>query len=411
MRRMRRRQKDRSELSLITRSLRLLSRQPVPRMTSEAVLRERLRAYLTREGRFGLDESAEHDIGRVIDSHVGEMRAELLRFQAADEAGLSDIEVKLDGLAARCQADEARLAREVADLRYQRRSAERVVEDPDTPAPAGRYAGEESGYRYGNVGELAGRGVRKRITLWVVLALALIADVAAFRQVVERVLNDQLVLPMVVALTALTAYLAHRTGDLFKTARETSRTVRRAIGAWTLLAVWGAVGAGMFVFRLLAPPPPSGVTDSWINAAPATATGEAWTGSGAGGDLSLLSALLLLLLYVLTGAIAISAGYQRPRPEIEQYRRSGHALRRKEKELAHVRQLATEASTLRMELAAFRERRRTIYAHEMKRCEEVANGLKAEVATMIRRMRRIGWQPWYRRLFGYPELPCDDARS
>lgn len=382
--------------------LKRLSRQPVPRMSGEAQLREQMHRHILREGRFGLDDALEQAIGKVIDSHVIDMRAEILRQQTAEDTELGELEAKLDGLVVKYRTDEQHQTGTVADLHFQRRSAERVVEDPDTPAPAGRDGVEESGYRHGNVGELVGRGVRTRIILWIVLCLAMTADIVAFRQVVERVLNEsRFVFPLVVALTATTTYIAHRAGDLFKTAKETNRSIRRAVGGWTLSAVWAAMGIGAFVFRLLAPAPVSAdaVTD-FVSSG--TAAASSADGSQA------LSAMLLLFLYVLTGAIAVSAGYQRPRVEIEQYRRANRKLRKAEPRLALNRRDIAEADKLRQQLTDLRGDRKKQYAVEVDRCEAAAQRLKAEASMVIRRLLRSGELPWFRRLIGNRAAAADE---
>lgn len=359
-----------------------------------------MRRYIPREGRFGFDRAVEDAIGQVIDSHVVEMRVEILRQQKAEDAELGELAARLDGLAAMYREDEQHQSTTVKELRYQRGSARRRVEDRDTSMPAGPDGVEERGYQHGNVGELAGRGVRTRIILWIVLCLAMSADLIAFRQVVERVVNDSLVLPLVVAITATTTYIAHRTGELLKTAKDISRDLRRAVGAWALAAIWTVMGIGIFLVRLLAPPPASAnaMTD-FVNSG---ATPPGSDGSPA------LSAMLLLFLYVLTGAVAVSAGYQRPRAEIEQYRRANRALRRAEPRYAASRRAAAEAEALRTHLADLRADRKDLYAFEENRCEEAARRLKAEASLIIRRLRRSADLPWFRRRFGGRGSFADD---
>jgi hypothetical protein len=330
------------------------------------------------------------------------MRAEIMRYQTAEDAAIGEVEAQLTGLAVKYREEERHRSEMIDSVRYQNRSALRWLEDRDTTMPAGSDGVEETGYQHGNVGVVAGRSVRTRIVLLVVLALAMVADLITFRQVIERVVNDSMVLPMVAALTATTTYIAHKAGELFKAAKETNRTIRRAVGGWSLSAVWTAMGIGAFVFRLLAPPPISAdAVDIFVNAG--TPAGSATDGSPA------LSALLLLFLYVLTGAIAISAGYQRPREEIGQYRKTRRVLRRSEPRLAATRRYAAEADALGKQLTDLRVGRWGLYAVEIERCEAAARRLKAEARMVIRRLLRSGELPWYRRMLGDRATLSDDV--
>jgi hypothetical protein len=350
--------------------LKRLRRRSIPEWSGDAKLSERIRRRVPRQRQAGVDDTAQRAIREVIDSHSAEMRAALLRRQRVEDAEFGDLEARLDGVIARCREDEAHHSAVVDDLRYQRRSAQRRIEDRDTPMPAGPYGVETDGFQHGNVGDLIGRGVRTRVILWIVLLLVMTADIIVFRQVVARVLDEseRQAFPLVVALTAATTYVAHHVGELFKATLDARRQIRSAVGAWILAAVWTAMGIGVFVFRLLAGAPQSG------NHREEFAAGEAISN-----DSPLLSALLLMFLYALTGAVAASAGYQRPRVEIEQYRRANRALRRAEPRLATYRQDSAEAATRRTQLEDLRNQRERQYKEETARCEELARQLKAEV--------------------------------
>ncbi|WP_344087956.1 hypothetical protein [Luedemannella helvata] len=361
-------------------------------MNTETELRAQMRQHITQEGRYGVPMVLVQAVDEVIDSHVIDMRAELLRHQKSEDAQIGELEARLNGLAVKYREDEEQQQDVVAHLRYQRRSARRRVEDRDTPMPAGPDGVEENGYQHGNVGELVGRGMVTRIVLLVVLLLAMLADLITFRQVVERVANDRFVFPLVLALTVTTTYVAHWAGEMFQTARETRRGIRRAVGGWTLSAVWAAMGVGAFVFRLLAPPPVSGdALGDFVKGDAATTTSTS-DGSPA------LSAMLLLFLYVLTGAIAITAGFHRPRREIAQYRRANRRLRWARPRLAAIRRDLAEAAALHVQLAELRVSRAQLYAVELERCESAARRLKAEAAMRVERLTRASELPWYRRM-------------
>lgn len=396
---MRRKRQRRPQLKRVAATLKKLSGRQVPQMSGEEQLRRQMHRHVRRAGRYGIDGVAVRAVGEVIESHVIEMRAEVLRQQAAEDAELGELDARLSGLAVKYREDELRQRGVVSDLHYQRRSAIRRVEDRDTPMPAGADGVEQpDGYQHGNVGALAGRGVRTRIILWIVLILAMTADLIALRQVIERVVNESFVSPMAVALTGTTTYLAHLAGELFKRAKRTDRSIRRAVGAWTLAGFWAAMGVGAFVFRLLAPPPISGdVVADFVNSGAAT--------TGPAGDSPALSAMLLLFLYVLTGAVAVSAGYQRPRPEIEQYRRVNRALRKAEPRLAAIRRGVAEADALGKQLTDLRVGRWKLYAVEAERCRAASRRVQAEASMAIRRELRSGEVPWFRRILGRRMVP------
>lgn len=371
----------RKELARIEAAVRRFSRRPPPRLEGETRLRAQVRQRLRREARCGLDSEVEWAVGRVIDSHVVELRTELLRAQQAEDAEFAELESRLDGLVVKYDAEEQHQAASVKLLRYKRQAALRQVENRDTPMPAGPDGIEAGGHQIGNVGELAGHGLRTRIILLSVLFLAMVADLVVFEEVVERVLNESRgVLPLVAGIVVTTTYVAHKAGELFKTARQVAGSIRRAVGGWTLLAVWTGMGVSVFVFRLLAPRPVSNGEAGFMKEGIPGGDGPAYE----------LVAVLLLLLYVVTGTIAVTAGYQRPRDEIGQYWRTNRALRRAEPRLAARQRIATEAAALRERLAKQGVERQGQYAFEIDRCEAAARRLKAEAAMEIQRLRRAG---------------------
>jgi hypothetical protein len=389
------------ELKRIATRLKRLSRQRVPPMRGEEQLRNRVHRDLTREGRSGIDGTLVRAIDEVIDSHVIEMQAEIFRRHKAEEMELGELQARLDGLAVQYREDEHRQKDVIEQLTYQRRAALRRVEDRDTPMPAGSDGVEEDGYQHGNVGDLAGRGLRTRLVLYLVLFLAMVADLITFRQVVERVVNDSAVFPLVLALTVTTTYVAHRAGEAFKTAKEARRNVRRAVSAWTLSATWLAMGIGAFLFRLLAPAPAgANAVENYVSSGAAT--------PGAADGSPVLSAVLLLLLYLLTGAIATTAGFQRPRPEVEQYKRADRKLRTVGPRLAALRRDVAEAEALRRQLTDLRVGRKEQYAVEVGRCKAAAQRVKAEASMLARSLLRSGDRSWLRRMIWDRTVSVDD---
>ncbi|MFI6232712.1 hypothetical protein ACIBD9_04010 [Micromonospora sp. NPDC050784] len=380
-----------AELRGASKRLKQLSLRRVPVMSGEKELRSRVRRHLAESARYGIDADVIKAIDEVIESHVIEMEAEILRSHTAEEVELGKLQGTIDGLIVQYDYDgEARGGR-IKQLDYQQRMALRDVEDRDTPTPAGYDGVEEPGHQVGKVGELAGRSLLGLLVLYLVLALAMVADLITFRQVVERMLNDALVFPLVLALTVTTTYVAHWAGEGFKQAKEQRRNIRRAVAGWSLFGVWLAMGFGAFVFRLLAPALPSAdATGAYVNA------GTSATASTDGNPL--LSAGLMLLLYVLTGAIAFTAGYRRPRPEVGQFTRAGRRLRRANPRQGVLLRDVAEARALGRQLDDLRNSRKRQYAVEVDRCKSAARRVRAEAAMRAVQQRIAAERPRWRRL-------------
>lgn len=393
--------KRRAELRWVAAKVKQFSEEPVARMSGEEYLRAQVRRHVTREGRLGIDGTVVDAVEHLIDAHVIELEAEIFQQHEADDVKLGELQAKLDGLATQFREEERYQDEIIGLLRYQRRAAMRQVEDRNTPMPAGADGVEEAGHQHGNVGDLAGRTWRSQIILYVVLFLAMTADLVTFRQVVERVVNESSVFAIVLALTAMTTYVAHRAGDMLKGAKEVNRTVRRSIRGWALFGTWVAMGIGIFLFRLLAPAPVAGDAGNIY-------VSSGGTTGGSGGGSAVLSACLLGLLYVLTGAIAIAAGYGRLRPEIEQFRRTHRMLRRREPRLAALRRDVVETESLHRQLTELRVSREEQYKVELGRCEAAAARVKAEVSILIRRLLRAAELTWLQRLRGEHRSLADD---
>jgi hypothetical protein len=386
--------KRRAELRRTATRLKQLSRERVPVMSGEDQLRNRVGRHLQAASRYGIDDEVVKAVDEIIESHVIEMEAEILRRHTVEEVELGELQAKIDGLVLHYDYDGDTRDGRIKHLEYQQRAALRGVEDRDTPMPAGPDGVEDPGFQHGKVGELAGRGLVTLVVLYLVLMLAMVADLITFRQVVERILNDALVFPLVLALTATTTYVAHCAGEGFRHAREQRRTIRRAVAGWSLFGAWSAMGLGAFLFRLLAPALPSGdPTASYVNAGGAAATSTEGNQS--------LSAWLMLLLYVLTGAIACTAGYRRPRAEVAQFTRTSRRLRRTRPRQGVLLRDLTEARVIGQQLGELRDSRKRQYAVEVDRCKSAARRIRAEAAMLVSRIRLAAERPGLRqRLIG-----------
>jgi hypothetical protein len=363
----------------MAKRLKQLSQERVPVMSGEDELRNRVRQHLRASAPYGIGDDVVRAIDEVIESHVIEMQAEILRRHTAEEVELGRLQASLDGLVAQYDHDGGTWSARIRDLEYQKRAALRGVEDRDTPMSAGHDGEEVPAVQHGKVGELAGRGLVGRVLLYLVLGLAMVADLITFRQVVERLLNDALVFPLVLALTATTTWVAHWAGEGFIQAREERRNIRRAVAGWSLSGIWLAMGLGAFAFRLLAPALPGGdQTSSYLNGGDTSHSTDGGQGAGAA---------MMLLLYVLTGAIAFTAGYRRPRPEIAQFGRTSRRLRWvRPRQSALLRDVA-EARALGGQLGSLRDSRKRQYAVEVDRCRSAARRMRAEAAMLVNRLR------------------------
>lgn len=367
--------KRRIELRRIAKRLRLVSRRRVPAVAADQELHSRVKRYLRAHDAAGIDEATVESVHDAVEAHVIQLKAEVFRRHTVEDLTLGRLQAEIDGLVAQYTLECNGRSGRVGHLEYQLGAALRGVEERDTPMPAGPGAIEEPGYQSGNIGTLAGPGVSALVILYVVLVLAMVADLITFRRVAERVVNDTAVFPLVLALTVTTTYVAHRSGEAFASARRLRRTIWRALGGWALLTVWLAMGVGAFLLRLLAPAPVGAdpIAD-YVNSP--TATTPSTDGSTA------LNAVLLLLLYLLTGAIALTAGYHRPRAEVGQYGRTNRRLRWLRPRLGFLLRDVAVAEGLSRELAGLRRARMKQYDLEVARCEAAGRRVRADVALL-----------------------------
>jgi hypothetical protein len=381
--------KRRLELRRIAKRLRQISKRRLPVPAVEQELRSQLKNYSKNQGETGLDEAAVEYVRDAVEAHVIKLKAEVFRRHTAEDVKLGRLQAEVDGVVAQYTLERDGRTGWVAHLEYRLSKALRGVEQRDTADPAGPEGVEEPGYQRGNVGSLAGIGIPALVILNVVLVLAMVADLITFRRVAERVVNDTAVFPLVLALTVTTTYVAHRAGEAFASTRRSRRRIHQALGGWALLLVWLAMGGGAFALRLLAPTPAgSDAVSSYVNSASGTPPPS--DGSPT------LNAVLLLLLYLLTGAIALTAGYHRPRVEVGQYGRTNRKLRWIRPRLGFLLRDIAVAEGLSRELAALRDARIKQYDLEVARCEAAGRRAQAEASQFAPDGRR---QPhsWRRR--------------
>lgn len=167
------------------------------------------------------------------------------------------------------------------------------------------------------------RPPRGRFLHLAVLAVAAMADVGAFFQVVELVMpqqRDLLVLGMVLGFTGVVLYLAHVVGATFRDRLARLGSAHTAVAVVCLL-VWLALGAVAFWVRI-AVPLDTGAGDPTFSAAGPT------TVSTAGTDPTTAQAALFAGLYAATGAAAAAGAFLLRNPVRDAYATGARERRR-----------------------------------------------------------------------------------
>jgi hypothetical protein len=175
-----------------------------------------------------------------------------------------------------------------------------------------------------DAGEVAGRPASE-LGYWLALAVTAGADVAAFNQIVSLVMSDQsawIVALMVAGFTSCSLTLAHFAGRL---AGDISRGHGTAKQRQVVMLVipWAVLGAVAFAVRLAA----------------AFDAGTSVGGQTIGGGLTAqtrhaTAALLFLVLYLASGAVAGFGVYLTRNPKRVAYRRARRAYERALRHLA-----------------------------------------------------------------------------
>ncbi len=185
------------------------------------------------------------------------------------------------------------------------------------------------------------------------LILAAAADIGAFVQVVELVLqqqSDRVIWMVIIGLTAVVLYIAHTIGVLLRESRARERSTKglSRIGGWLgqptaivlCAAIWLGVGLMAFWVRETVPLPTTPTLGSGgigtagtssagidigglgIGGSGATATSTATTGH------ALQGAAIFLSLYLATGVVAAAGAYFTHNPYRGRYARAIRAYRK-----------------------------------------------------------------------------------
>jgi hypothetical protein len=161
---------------------------------------------------------------------------------------------------------------------------------------------------------------RTALSLFLItLAIAATADYIAFRQVLELVmkttLTDREADILVAGVTAIALALAHRTGSALRDRSDGTGTGRTGIAAFAALC-WAGLGAMAFYIRWIQPQTASGPSVFTLKAG----TLPAAAGTSVGTQHP--AALLFLMLYLGTGALAIATAYLEHDAARSDYRRA-----------------------------------------------------------------------------------------
>jgi hypothetical protein len=167
------------------------------------------------------------------------------------------------------------------------------------------------------------RAPRGRFLHLAVLAVAAVADVGAFFQVVELVMPQQgrlLVLGMVLGFTGVVLYLAHVVGATFRDRVARLGSAHSAVALGCLL-IWLALGAVAFWVRIAVPLDADGDGPSFSAAAPTAA-------AATGPDPTHAQAALFAGLYAATGAAAAAGAFLLRNPVRDAYATGARERRR-----------------------------------------------------------------------------------
>jgi hypothetical protein len=226
---------------------------------------------------------------------------------------------------------------------------------------------------------------------WLVLLAALGVDVVTFYQVLVLVLDvpEWMVWLAVTGFVSVALTLAHYAGVQAKQGLSPRNVLGSVTAAWIFAGIWAALGATAFVVRYIISQPTSAGTSTFIVEGSAQAT----VADSADLTSQHLSALLFLVLYVATGAVAALGGFFRPDPMARQYgraleRRAG-AARRHANSSFRVSQVQQTVDSI----ARARTRREEAWVHAQQQCTAAAERLKREARLLISTARRETSEP------------------
>jgi hypothetical protein len=191
--------------------------------------------------------------------------------------------------------------------------------------------------------------------VWIFVALAVLADLAAFYSVVAVLFRSQPVIVWLatIGFTAVGVGLAHQLGVGFKQRRGADP--RASAIVWGSLFAWLGLGVAAFVVRWLSAPI-SAMVDA---GASFPAAGGASAAPGV--DRSLLAAVFFIVLFVASGLLAGFVGYQGYNPDVIALGRARDlrqvAARRREASVAGLAELRAVRDALMTELERADEHR------------------------------------------------------
>lgn len=252
----------------------------------------------------GVDEATSHAPANLINERANQWIAHVDRehrdFLAKATHRLGAAEAAVLELKTVYDADEA----EVAELSTARAATFTAMTDP------------EKGNGYNDAGLVGGRPVGTYVHV-VALAIAALADIGAFAQVVQLIMTKQpaiVAFAVVIGLTASVLYLAHASGVNFR--ERAAKVSGRMALAWVCLTMWALVGLAAFWVRLSIKDSPASTDTGGFSATATAAPATQSTDDTA----TLPAAIVFLALYLGSGVVALSGAYLTHNPLPGAYR-------------------------------------------------------------------------------------------
>lgn len=228
-----------------------------------------------------------------------------------------------------------------------------------------------------------GRGRGGSVLYVILLVLAGAADLVAFYQVMGLVLRGQTIWalwPATIGFTAVALGLAHL-GGRFARGRKAGEKGVAAWMVWVCLLAWAVLGLGAFLLRLLIAEPRN---ESTIRLGGDLFNAE---GSDVSSEELWSRAVVLLILYIATGAMAYVGAYLLHNPLHADYQKAEREYRRTARRVARRKADLTQAETVHRQWLEARERERRRWELELEQiealCEELKDVARLEMASRI----------------------------
>jgi hypothetical protein len=341
---------------------------PLPPRVGSGKTREAVQRHVTQLSQAGSLDAGNAD---VLDAWLDSLRPQWLAHHAVDSTERTAVAAHLAGryeaewVAARQRADHAADERDHTQRLVDVFERQLLVPSETPPPPTDRRRRPRPTVdRLEGLTDTGGTGLMSRG----LLLLAALGDFAAFYIVMAGVFGEDPVITflLVAAFTAASVGLMHFVGQGAKNLREGQGGLGRT--AITAMALgWAALGAVAFYVRTQAEETTTASAEVAFGADPAAASSS--------GVAPILSAILLLGLFVASGLLAFTLGFTHHHPRMKAYR----SLRKK---LVRQRERATEAE--QSAVAAKRQWQNALaeQARAAERARHAASSVDAELGEL-----------------------------